>query len=75
MLVLAWMCEIKFCDGMTMLGLEHSKGDLCMFRKVCDGVSEIVDVCHVENSFARAKDCMSLDMFTAEFGESSTRTT
>ena len=60
---------------MTMLGLEHSKGYLCMFRKGIDGVSEMVDVCHADDSFARAKDCMSLNMFTAEFGESSTRKT
>ena len=53
MLVLVRMCENKLCDGMTMPGLEHSKDDLCMFRKASDGVSEMVDVCHVDGSFAR----------------------
>ena len=56
----------KFCEDMTMIGLEQSKADPCLFRKVVDRELDMVVVVHVDDLLIHAKDQAMMERFAAE---------
>ena len=59
----------KFYDEMAAIGFEHAKADPRVFHKVVDVEAEMVEVTHVDNILAHAKDQATMDRFTAELGQ------
>ena len=58
----------KFCNAMTAIGLKQSEADPCVFRKIIDKEAKMVDVMHVNDILAHAKDQATMERFAAELG-------
>ena len=54
---------------MTAIGFEQAKADLCVFRKVADGETEMVVIVHVNDILDHAKDQSTMNRFAAELGQ------
>ena len=59
----------KLRDGRTVIGLEQSEADPCVFRKFDDGEVEMMVVVHVIDILAHAKNKATIEKFAAELGE------